>query len=168
MSNEEDHCFQCQEAAHIACHCPDVQCFKCDEYGHIVVDCLHIIPPSGTPACHHRSPSWHRPHNRLTSHQCHEGRYRCSRSRSQSHPHRYHSRGHHDSHRDLSRSCHRDNRHHHRSTSQCPYSNAYSYCSCHDTPHKRSSLYTSSSAYSRDCSRSRPQSAYKPAKKTTH
>ena len=22
MSNEEDHCFQCQEAGHIACHCP--------------------------------------------------------------------------------------------------------------------------------------------------
>ena len=26
MSNEEDHCFQCQEAGHIACHCPNVQC----------------------------------------------------------------------------------------------------------------------------------------------
>ena len=27
MSNEEDCCFQCQEAGHIAHHCPSVQCF---------------------------------------------------------------------------------------------------------------------------------------------
>ena len=38
MSHEEDHCFQCQESGHIACHCPNVCCFKCDEYGHIMVD----------------------------------------------------------------------------------------------------------------------------------
>ena len=54
MSHEEDHCFQCQELGHIACHCPNVQCFKCDEYGHIVMNCLHRIPPSGMPAHHHR------------------------------------------------------------------------------------------------------------------
>ena len=23
MSHEEDHCFQCQESGHIACHCPN-------------------------------------------------------------------------------------------------------------------------------------------------
>ena len=57
MSNEEDHCFQHQEAVHITCNCPNVRCFECDEYGHIVVDCPHRIPPSGTPAHHHRSPS---------------------------------------------------------------------------------------------------------------
>ena len=54
MNHEEDHCFQCQELGHIAHHCPNVRCYKCDEYGHIVMDCLHWIPPSGTPACHHR------------------------------------------------------------------------------------------------------------------
>ena len=57
LSNEEDYYFQCQEAGHIAQHCPNVRCFECDEYGHIVVDCPHSIPPSGTPAHHHRSPS---------------------------------------------------------------------------------------------------------------
>ena len=30
MSNEEDQCFQCQEAGHIARHCPNVRCFKCE------------------------------------------------------------------------------------------------------------------------------------------
>ena len=121
MSNEEDHCLQYQEAGHIAWHCPNVRCFKCDEYGHIVVDCLHRIPPTVTPACHHRSPSWNRLHNRLTSHHHHEVRYRCSRSRSQSHPHRYHSS---DSKRIHSRSHHRDSRCHHRSTPQHPHLNA--------------------------------------------
>ena len=24
MSNEDDHCFQCQDAGHISCHCPNV------------------------------------------------------------------------------------------------------------------------------------------------
>ena len=57
MSHEEDNCFQCQESGQITCHCPNVQCFECDEYGHIVMDCLHRIPPSGTPAHHHRSHS---------------------------------------------------------------------------------------------------------------
>ena len=165
MSNEEDHCFQCQEAGHIAWHCPNVRCFECDEYGHIVVDCLHRILPLGTPAHHHSSPSQHRPHNRSTSHHCHEVRYRCSRSRSQSHPHRYHSRGHHDSNRSHTRSHHRDSRHHQRSIFQCSCSNTYSQHSCHDTPHQISSLHRSSSAYFRDHSRSQSQSAYKPSKK---
>ena len=57
MTNEEDHCFRWQEAGHIAQHCPNVRCFECDEYGYLVVDCPHRIPPSGTPACHCRSPS---------------------------------------------------------------------------------------------------------------
>ena len=52
MSLEEDHCFQCQESGHMACHCPNVQCFECDEYRHIVMYCLHRIPPSGIPAHH--------------------------------------------------------------------------------------------------------------------
>ena len=82
MSHKEDHCFQCQESSHIECHCPSVQCFKCDEYGHIVMGCLHRIPPSGTPAHHHRLQSQHRHHNRSTSCHHHNDRYRCSRSRS--------------------------------------------------------------------------------------
>ena len=168
MSNEEDCCFQSQEAGHIAWHCPNVRCLECDEYGHIVVDCLYRIPSSGAPAHCHRSPSWHRPHNRLTSCHHHEGRYRHSRSRSQSHPSRYHSRGHHDSYRDHSRSWHRESKCHHRSNSQHPHCNAYSHHSHQDTPYRRSSLHRSSSAYSRGCSRSLSCSAYKPARKTSH
>ena len=57
ISHKEDCCFQCQELGHIAPHCPDVQCFECDEYGNIVVDCLHRIPPSGTPSHQHRPKS---------------------------------------------------------------------------------------------------------------
>ena len=55
MSNDEDHCFQCQEQGHIARNCPNIRCFECDEYGHIVMDCPHSIPPSGAPAKHHQS-----------------------------------------------------------------------------------------------------------------
>ena len=163
MCNKEYCWFQCQEAGHIASHCPNVRCFECDEYGHIVVDCLHRIPPSGTPTHCHRSPSQHRPNNRLTSHHCHESRYRCSRSRSQSHPCRCHSRGCHDSHRDCSRSHHRDSRPKHRGTSWHPHSNAYSHCSHQDTSHQRSSSHRSTSAHS---NRLWSQSTYKPARKT--
>ena len=74
MSNREDHCFQCQELGHIACHCHNVWCFECDEYGHMVVDCPHRIPPSGTPACQCRPKSWKRHHNRSTSCHHHEDR----------------------------------------------------------------------------------------------
>ena len=107
------------------------QC-ECDEYGHyIVVDRPHRIPPSGTPAHYHRSPSQHRPHNRLTSHHHHEGRYRFSRSRSQSHPCRYHTRSH-------SRSQHRDSRCHHRSAhAQMPIHTTLT-----KTPHIRDYLHT--------------------------
>ena len=55
MSNNEDHCFQCQEQGHIAGNCPNIRCFECDEYCHIVMDCPHRIPPLGTPAKHHQS-----------------------------------------------------------------------------------------------------------------
>ena len=81
MSHEEDCCFQCQESSHIACHCPDVFFFECNEYRHIIVDCPHRIPPSGTPAHHHRSQSWHRHHNSSTS--CHHPSVRHKSSRSQ-------------------------------------------------------------------------------------
>ena len=116
MSHEADHCFQCEELGHIL-HCPKVRCFEYDEYGHIVVDCPHGIPPSGTPAHHHRLKSHTRHHTRSTSHHHHQNRYRHSRSRSQSKPCRYCSHSYHDSYRCCPRSHHTDNRHHHRSTS---------------------------------------------------
>ena len=110
MSHKEDHCFQCQESGHIAHHCPNVQCFKCYEYSHRVMDWPHRIPPSGTPAHHHRPKSHSSHHTRSTSCHHHKDRYRCSWSRSQSHPCRYHSKSHHDSYRGHSRSHHRDNK----------------------------------------------------------
>ena len=60
-SNDEDHCFQCQEQGHLARNCPKLRCFECDEYGHIVMDCPHRIPPLGTPAKHHQ-PKLHKSH----------------------------------------------------------------------------------------------------------
>ena len=102
MSHDEDHYFQCRDFGHIACHCPNVQCSKCDKYGYIVMDCPHRIPPSGTPAHHHRPKSHNRHHTRSTSWHHPEDRYRCSRSRSKSHPCRYHSRSCHDSYRGCS------------------------------------------------------------------
>ena len=110
MSYQEEHCFQCQASGHIACHCPNVQCFECDEYGHIGMDCPHRIPPSGTPAHHHRSHSQHIYPNRSTSCHHHEDRYNCSRSRSQSHHQRYCSHSHHNFYRGHSRPHHRDNK----------------------------------------------------------
>ena len=85
MSNEEDHCFLCQEQGHIARNCPNIRCLECDEYGCIVMDCPQMIPPLGTPAKHHQC----RPHRncpiRSISRHHHEDRDRQSHSRSQSH-----------------------------------------------------------------------------------
>ena len=164
MSHNEDHCFQCQDSGHIAHHCPNVHWFECNEFGHIVVDCPHRIPPSGTPAHHHRSPSQHRHHNSSTLCHCPTYRHRSSRSRSQSHHWRYHSQSHHKAFRACSRSHHRDNRRHIRSSSHWQHSKTSTHCSCHNTPHKRSSSHRSSSIYSWDCSRSHCQSANRPAK----
>ena len=116
ISHEKHHCFQCQESSQIACHCPNVWCFKCDVYGHIAMDCPHRIPPSGTPAHNHRPKSHSCHHTRSASCHSHDDRYRCSRSRSQSHPCRYHSKSHCDSYGGCSRSHHRDNRCHHRNS----------------------------------------------------
>ena len=168
MSLEEDYCFQCQESGHLAHHCPNVCCFKCDEYGHIVMDCLHRIPPSGTPACHHRPKSHSSHHTKSTSCHHNKDRYRHSRARSQSHPCRYHSKSCHDSYRGHSWSHHRDNRQHHRSGSQPPHSSTNTHHPCHNTPHCRSSSHRSSSAYSRDHRRVHFPPASKPTKKTSH
>ena len=166
MPHEEDCGFQCQESGHIAHHWPNVHCFECNEYGHKVVDCSHWIPPSGMPAHHHRLKSHTRHHSRSILCHHHHNRYRCSRSRSQSHPHQYCSNSHNEPYRGHSRSHHRDNRHHHRSTSWCLHSSAYHFC-C-DTPHCRSSWHRSSSAHLRDCSRSQSCPAYKSSKKTLY
>ena len=168
MSHEEDCCSQCQESSHIAHHCPNVHCFKCNEYGYIVVDCPHRIPPSGTPAHHHRSQSQHRHHNTSTSHHHPTDRHRSSRSRSQSQYQIYHSQSHHKSFIAHSRSHHRDNRRHCRSSSWWQHSNTSTQCSCHDTLHQRFSSHRCLSAYSWDHNRSCSQSAYRPANKTSH
>ena len=117
MSHEEDKCFQCQELGDITHHYPNVHCFECDEYGHIVVDCPHQILSSGILAHHHRQDSNNRHCTRSPSTHHHGDRYRHSRSRLQSQPHRHRGHSHHDSHRGHSRSHQRDSRHHHRSTS---------------------------------------------------
>ena len=160
MSNEED---QCQELGNIAHHCLNVHCFECNEYGHILADCPDRIPLSGTPAFHHRLNSRARHCTRSTSRCHHRDRYRHSRSRSQSQPHRYRSHSHHDSQRGHSRSHNRHSWWHHRSTSCCYHS---MYHLCHYTPHWRLFSHRSSLTHSRDCSRSRPCTAYKSQKKT--
>ena len=163
MSNEEAQCFQCEELGHITHHCPNVHCFECNEYGHIVADCPDRIPQSGIPAHHHRQISNTRHHTRSTS-RCHQwDKCRHSRSRSQSQPCRYRSHSCHDSHRGHSRSHNRHIGCHHRSTLHYCHSTHHF---CHNTPHWRSSSCRSSSTHSRDCSRSRPCTAYKPSKRT--
>ena len=160
MSSEEDQCFQCQELGHIAHHCPNIRCFECEEYGHIAVDCPDRIPPSGIPAHHKRHHSNTRHCTRSTSRHHHRDRHRYNRSRFQSHSHIYQSHSHNNSHRSHSRSYHR---HPHRSTSHHCHSSTYHYC-C-NTPHRRS--HRSSSTHSRDCSRSRTHTSYKPSKTTS-
>ena len=85
MSNDEDHCFQCQEQGHIARNYPNIRCFKCDEHGHIVMDCPHRIPPLGTPAKHHQPRLHKNCYARSSSRHHHEDRDRQCHSRSQSH-----------------------------------------------------------------------------------
>ena len=50
MSNEKDHCFQCQEEGHITWKCPNIRCFECDKYGHIVMDCPTQDTSFGNPS----------------------------------------------------------------------------------------------------------------------
>ena len=161
MSNKEDQCFHCQELGHISHHFPNVCCFECNEYGHIAADSPDMIPPSGMPACHKRQFSNTIHHTISTSRHHHWDRHRHSRSRLQSHSLRYQSHNCNNSHRSHSRSHHRC---HHRSPSQHHHSSTY--CYHHDTPHWRSSSDRSSLTHSRDCSRSRSCTSYKPSKNT--
>ena len=141
---------------------PKLHSFKCDEYGYIVKDCQYQMPPSGTPAHHHRQNSRTRHHTRSTSRCHHWDRYRHNRSMSQSQPHRYRSHSDYDSHRGCSRSHYRLSGCHHRSTSHHHHS---THCLCCNTPHWRSSSHRSSLTHFRDHSRSSPHTAYKPSKK---
>ena len=136
---------------------PKCMLFWMDEYGHIVVDCPHQIPPSSTPAHHHRQDSNNRHCTRSNPRHHHWDRYRHSRSRLQSWPCRHRRHSHHDSQRGHSRSHHRDSRCYHRSTLQHHFSQ--------DTPHQRPSSHRNSSTHSKDCSRSQSCSTYKPSKK---
>ena len=140
---------QCQELGHIAHHCPNVHCFECSEYGHIVGDCPERMPPSGTPAHHHRQNSSTRHQTRSTSRCHHQDRYRHSRSSLQSQPYRYRSHSCHNSHRGHFRSHNRHSGCHHKSTS-CHCHSTHHFC--HDSPHQRSSSCRSSSTHSRYCS----------------
>ena len=174
MLNDEDHCFQCQELGHIARNCPNIRCFKCDEYGHIVMDCPHRIPPLGIPVKHHQ-PRPHRSHpDRSSSRHHHEDRDRQSHSRSQSYFHGHCSLSGYDSYRGHSRSWHRENCSHPRSSSQCSHSTDrdYSHWSHHDTPHQphcRLSTHRCSSAYhSRDHSRPGSHLSYKSSRWDLH
>ena len=134
------------------------------------MDCPHRILPSGTHACHHRSQSQHRHPNSTTSHLHHNNRYRCSRSRSQSHPCRYHSCSHHDSHRGCSRSYNRDSSQ--QTTSQEYFMMPTLKCLflpfLQRHPNRRSSSCRSSLAHAQDHSKSCSWSTYRPAKKTLH
>ena len=173
MSNNEDHCFQCQEHGHTARNCPNIRCFECDEYGHIVMDCPHRILTSGTPAKHHQSKPHKSHHTRSSSRHCCKDRDRRSHSRSQSHFHRHHSSSWHDSYRGHSRSWHRDNCHHPRGSSWCSSLTYRSYSpqSCLDTPHwphQRSSVHRSSSFHSRDQSHLHSYPSYKSSRWDIH
>ena len=73
MSSDNARCFQCQEIGHMACYCPHIWCFDCDNYRHVAMDCLDMIPPSGTPACHKSNITTNR-HNRSASRHCSHNR----------------------------------------------------------------------------------------------
>ena len=130
------------------------------------------IPPSGTPAQHHKA---HRNcHTRLSSRHYQEDQERRDRSRSQSRYSRHHSSSHHDLHRGHSRLQQRDGHSCYRNSSRWSHSAhwGHSHRTHHDTPHWphcRSSTHHSSSGYcSQDCSRSYSCSSYRSSKYTSH
>ena len=78
-----------------------MHCFKCDEYGHIVVDCPHQIPPSGTPAHHHRPEIPYQALYQIDFSPPSPGQVQTQQIKVTVHPHRYHSHSCHDSYRDI-------------------------------------------------------------------
>ena len=164
MSNEEDCHFQCQEPGHVAWHCPHIRCYECNEYGHIIMDCSHRIPPSGTPAAHHKAHKGHHGTSSLRHH--HEDQDRWSWSRSQSHYPRHCSSSHCNLHRSHCRSQHWNRGIHHRGSSQqspsahrgtshrpCCYTQHQSHC-------RSSTHHSSMGDWSWDCSRSHSRPSY--------
>ena len=141
MSSDNDRCFQCQEAGHMAHYCPHIRCYDCDNYGHVAMDCPDKIPPSGTPA-HCKTNNTDRSRRSSsrcpshTRHSCHDKRDRSRFSHSQSRPHdyRYRSDSRHDHHRNHSSSFHRSSH----CSSSCNRSSS-SHCYHRDTPHSRPS-----------------------------
>ena len=160
MSNKGDQCFQCQELGHNACHCPNVCCFDCDEYGHIAVDCPDRIPPSGTLACHkrHHSHTRHYMPDQLLANTTGTGTDIAGQDHSHT-PTDIRSHSHNNSHRSHSRS-------HHRCTLQDTITPALiTITMTHHTGDQSSCR--SLSTHSRDCSRSRSCTSYKPSKNTS-
>ena len=140
---------------------------ECNKYGHIVMDFPHRIPPSGTPATHHKLDKSHHARSSLRHH-C-EVRDRQSQSRLQSHFQRHCSLSHHSLHRGCSRSQHWDRHSHHRSSSWWSHSvhrgHSHYHRSHHDKPHQSHRIsfqHQSSSGYqSWDHSRSHLWPSYK-------
>ena len=172
MSNEDNWCFQCQKPGHIAWHCPQIRCHECKEYQYIVMDCPQNIPPSGTPAQHHKV---HRNyHTRSSSRCCWEDQERRDRSRSQTRYSRHHGSSHHDLYRGCSRLQQRNGHNHYRSSSRWSHSAhwGHSHKTCQDSPHQphhRSLTLCSSSGYhSQDCSRSCSHPSYRLSKYNPH
>ena len=158
MSNEPDIFFQCQEPGHIVWPCPHIRYHDYEEYGHIIMDCPNKIPPSGTPAQHHRM--YKKCHTRSSPRHCQEDWHRRDSFRSQSRYSRHHSSSHHDLYRGHSKSQQRDRHNCYRSSSRWSHSVHWGH-SCrthHDTPHWphcRSSTHCGSSGHhSQDHSRS--------------
>ena len=169
MSSDNDKCFQCKEAGHMACYCPHISCFDCNNYGHVAADCPNKIPPSGTSTqCRDNTSSRQNrsaSRNSHTRHSHHDlrDRHRFSWSQSHSYNPRHRSNSRRDSHRSHSRSFHRPSccsTSHHRCSSM--------YCYCNDMPHCRSSSWQHSS---REDSRSRTHRScrqhYKPSQRSS-
>ena len=135
------------------------------------MDCLHKIPPSGTPAQHHKA---HRNcHARLSSKHGQEDRERRDRSRSQSTYSRHHSSSHRDLHRGHSRSQQEMGTAAIEAAQDYPIQYTEASCrTCHDAPHQpycRSSTHCSSSSYCcQDCNRSFSHPSYRLSKYTSH
>ena len=147
---------------------PHIRCHEYEEYGHIVMDCPHKIPPSGTPAQHHKV---HRNcHIRSSSRHHWEDQDRRDRSRSQSRYSKHYSSSCCDLYQGHSRSQQGDWHKCYRGSSKQSHSAhwGHSHRTCCDMPHWphcRSSKHHSSSDYhSQNCSTSHSCPSYRLSK----
>ena len=159
-----------QDTLHDTAH--HIRCHEYKEYGHIVMDCPYKIPPSGTPAQHHKM---HKNcHTRSSSRHHWEDWGSRDRSRSQSRYNRHWSTSHYDLYTGHSRLQQRDRHSHYRSSSRWSHSANWGHScrTCHDTPHWphcRSSTHCSLSGYySQDCSRLHSCPSYRLMKYNPH